>query len=459
MEALSEPAGAERSAPLERLHVTVFVYGEKYVTLFTQIVLPNLVGLIEEIPADLRRGTRFRVLTDPPGSAAIWASPTLALIHQLVPVDISDKMEKAGYELYGGYGPMILGQARLVHEASLANAGIIFCPPDLVWSKGSFAAIARSARNGARAVIGPSARGIEEELVPIFQQMIADSGTSRLNITSKDLTGLLYTHWQQMNDGFIWNAPASNVWKSYAYWRLDAQHFLMKCWQGPALFLWPFKEVKDYDGWIDHRLIKSCARRQSEVHVIRDSMTIQTLDLAPRGRGEGHNLTPRKTWALFKQLLNRKRHCRLNILYGCYSVRIYQEPLPEATWVEAERAFDRETRPAMYAAIAIRPVLAILDGVYRHSGMAGLMLLLRRLLRLIPGVRGLVHELRQAAFNPSRIFRVLIRFFLTVLRWPLKLFVRAVQASGLRPRTRLLRLRDQLIRIFKRSRDKESPRW
>ena len=459
MEALSELAGAERSAPLERLHLTVFVYGEKYAALFTRIVLPNLVGLIEEIPADLRRGTRFRVLTDPSGAAAIQACPTLALIHQLVPVDISNTMEKAGYELYGGYGPMILGQARLVHEASLAGAGIIFCPPDLVWSKGSFEAIARLARDGARAVIGPSARGIEEDLVPIFERMIEDSGTHRLTIASEDLTGLLYSHWQQMNDGFIWNAPSSNVWKSYAYWRLGPQHYLMKCWQGPALFLWPFKEVKDYDGWIDHRLIKSCARRQSEVHVVRDSMTIQTLDLAPRGRGEGHNLTPRKSWALFKQLLNRKRHCRLNILYGCDSIRIYQEPLPEARWVEAERAFDRETRPAMYAAIALRPVLAIIDGIYRHSGAAAVTRRLRPSLKRITVVRELVHSFRARDFDVSRILRVLARDLYSMLLWPARFLVRAVQATGFRPRTRLLRLRDQLTRMLKRSPDKESSRW
>ena len=414
-------------------------------------MLPNLVGLIEEIPAELRRGTRLRILTDPPGATTILAAPALARIRELVPVDISDTMEKAGYELYGGYGPMILGQARLVHEASLAGAGIIFCPPDLVWSKGSFAAIARLAQNGARAVIGPSARGIEEDLVPIFQQIIADCGSNRLDIAARDLTGLLYAHWQQMNDGFIWNESASNVWKSYAYWRLDRQHYLMKCWQGPALFLWPFKEVKDYDGWIDHRLIKSCARRQSEVHVVDDAMTVQTLDLAPRDRGEGHNLTAATGWALFRQLLNRKRHCRLNILYGCDSIRIYRDPLPEATWREAERAFDRQTRPAMYAAIALRPILAILDGLYRHSGMAALMRLLRAPLRKIPGLRDLVHELRQAGFHSARTLKVLIRFFYRVLRWPLKVLVRAVQATGLRPRRRLLHLRTQLTRAFKRS--------
>jgi hypothetical protein len=459
MYASSKPAGTRQSARLERLHVTVFVYGEKYVALFTRIVLPNLVGLIEEIPADLRRGTRFRVLTDPPGAAAIRAAPTLACIRESVPVDISDSMEKAGYELYGGYGPMILGQARLVHEASLAGAGIIFCPPDLIWSKGSFEAIAKLAQGGIRAVIGPSARGIEEELVPIFERMIADSGTNRLNIISNDLTGLLYAHWQQMNDGFIWNAPASNVWKSYAYWRLDPQHYLMKCWQGPALFLWPFKEVKDYDGWIDHRLIKSCARRQSEVYVIRDALAIQTLDLAPRGRGEGHNLSAHKSWALFKQLLNRKRHCRLNILYGCDNIRIYREPLPEATWAEAERAFNRETRPAMYAAIAVRPIIAILDGLYRHSGMARLMQPLRVSLRQFRSARELMHSFRERNFDVSRLLRLLAEDLYTMLLWPKRLFVRAVQATGLRPRARLLSLRNQLTRMFKRPGDKESPRW
>jgi hypothetical protein len=444
----SAQVGIHQSVQLKQLHITVFVYGEKYTDIFTSTVLPNLVGLIEEIPSEVRQGTRLRILTDPEGANAIQSAPALTGIRELVPVDISDAMERAGYELYGGYGPMILGQARLVHEASLMGAGIIFCPPDLVWSKGSFAAIVKSARNGARAVIGPSARGIEEDLVPIFKEMIARGGRDRLDIAASDLTGLLFANWQQMNDGFIWNAPASNVWKSYAYWRVDGQHYLMKCWQGPALFLWPFREVKDYDGWIDHRLIKSCARRQSEVHVVRDAMTIQTLDLAPRARGEGHNLTAAKSWALFKQLLNRKRHCRLNILYGRESIRIYQEPLAEATWREAEQAFDRETRRAMYGAILVRPILAIVDGLYRHSGMAALMRGIRKLLRRIPGLGALVQELRQAGFRPTGIPRIVIQFCYSMLCQSL---VRAVQATGLRPRRRLLQLKALLNRALERS--------
>jgi hypothetical protein len=318
-------------------------------------------------------------------------------------------MEYAGYELYGSYGPMILGQARLVHEASLESAGIIFCPPDLVWARGSFAKIAKLAQEGYRAVIGPSARGIEEELVPFFRCRIAEDGGERLDISSNDLTGLLFSYWQQMNDRFIWNAPRSNAWKSYAYWRVGQRQLLMKCWQGPALFLWPFREVRDYDGWIDHRLIKSCVRSTREIHVIADAKDIQTLDLAPRDRDEGHRQVSWKRWHLFKQLLNRKRHCRYNILYGQQSIRIYDVPIAEELWCEAERKFNVQTRPAMYAALATRPLLASIDGAWRHSGMAA-------------ATRTMANTGRQA-----------LEFAIGIAR-----------ASGLRPRTRIQTMRRRL---------------
>jgi hypothetical protein len=450
---------------LERLHLTMFVYGEKYSSIATSIVLPNLIGLIEEIPADVRRGTRLRILTDPPGAACFDAAPAMSSLRAMVPVDIDDTMQKAGFDIYGGYGPMILGQARLVNEASLVGAGIIFCPPDLVWSKGSFAAIVDQALRGYRAVIGPSARGIEEDLVPIFQKQIAESGNNRLDISSKDLTGLLYKCWQKMNDGFIWNLPASNVWKSYAYWRVGERQLLMKCWQGPALFLWPYREVKDYDGWIDHRLIRSCARNQSEVYVVPDAMMIQTLDLAPRDRGEGHSCVANKQWALFKQLLNRKRHCRLNILYGYDSIRIYDVPLPEEAWLAAERAFDRETLPAMYAAIALRPVLAVADGLYRYSGLASTISFLRAQARRLPVIRDLVHLARERRFTINGVIGTLrkhigVRSILRhmahltgtggLLRRARNLVVGALRASGLKPRTRLLALKTKLQSKFLR---------
>jgi hypothetical protein len=358
------------STGLRKLHLALFVYGNRYLDICTSIVLPNLAALIGELSDDLRGATELRVLTDPSGRQKLEAALGLARIRTLIPVKIADTMEYAGYELYGNYGPMIRGQARLVRDASLEKAGIIFCPPDLVWSRGSFAVIAKLAQQGYRAVIGPSARGIEEELVPIFRDRIAQAGGDRLEISSGDLTGLLFSHWQQMNDCFIWNAASSNAWKSYTYWRVGERQLLMKCWQGPALCLWPFREVRDYDGWIDHRLIESCVCGVHEIHVVPDATDIQTLDMAPRDRREAHHQVSWKRWHLFKQLLNRKRHCRYNILYGRQPIRIYDVPIAEEVWREAERRFSAETHPAMYVAIAIRPLLASIDGAWRHSGMA-----------------------------------------------------------------------------------------
>lgn len=422
---------------LKKLHLALFIYGEDYFDLCTAIVLPNLVSLIRELPNEIRLITELRVVTNPGGRAVLEGTPALQAIQALIPIKIADTMVDGGYELYGGYGPMILGQARLVHEASLEGAAIIFCPPDLIWSRGSFVKIASLAQRGYRAVIGPSARGIAEELVPIFRRRIAESDGTALSLSAADLTKLMFDHWQKINDDFFWNDEKSIFWKSYAYWRVGYRQMLMKCWQGPALFLWPYREVKDYDGWIDHRLIKSCAHSQREIYVVPDAREIQTLDLTPRDRVTGLSRGPNKRWSLFRQLLIRKRHCRFNIRYGEQSIRIYDEPASENAWREANRKFNIETRPAMYAAIVARPFMALTDGVWRHSGLATAVLRWRsRLsaLRARAKIRG----------------RLRLGTRLRQLRSDLRSVVIALaRATHLRPRSRLNSIRQKLHELLR----------
>jgi hypothetical protein len=397
------------STGLRQLHLALFVYGPRYLDVCATVAFPNILSQILDLPEDLRSITKLRILTDDTGRARLEQSPALGRIGRLIDVNMDDTLAIAPDRQHG-YLPMIAGQSKLVYEASLQDAGIIFCPPDLVWSRGAFTRIARLAQNGYRAVIGPSARGIDEDLAPIFQRAIAASEADRLDISSQELGEYLFSHWQQMNNGFIWNQAKSNVWKSYAYWRVGDRQLLMKYWQGPALFLWPSRVVKDYDGWIDHRLIKACARAQREIYVVRDAHEIFTVDLAPRDRQEGHVLSPRKRWDLFVQLLNRKRHCRFNIVSGFRSTRIYTAPLSEKLWREAERGFGRQTAPSMIAAIVARPIMAVADGAWRHSGLAGTAAGLRRrcgaLYRCV-GIRKTIGEIRYRLRIRTRVQKLL----------------------------------------------------
>ena len=262
---------------------------------------------------------------------------------------------------------MLLAQGRLVAEASSVGAGIIFCPPDLIWSRGSFHTIIRLARQGVRAIIGPSARVIEEDLEPILTKRIANRGNGRLDLSADEIIAYLFGHWQKMNDGFIWNTPASYVWKSYAYYKIDDHHLLMKFFQGPATFLWPHRPVTDYVDWIDHRLIKQCARNPREIYVVRDVHELMTIDLAPRERREGHFMTASPALHLFRQFLNRKRHSSYNLIAGRYNCRLYDTALSEKHWRAAERTFNCAINPIVILALAARPPLAIIDSTWRHS--------------------------------------------------------------------------------------------
>jgi hypothetical protein len=333
----------------------VLVYGVNYVSLFCRIVLPNLASLMEEIPPELSRSTRFRVLSDADGARKINGARALAGIPRGIAVDISGDIEIGGFDDYHQHGPMVLAQSRFIRHASREGAGIIFCPPDLIWSRGSFSTIIGLASRGYRTVIGPSARGIKEAIIPILESKLATDPYGKLRLSSHELTGLLFDHWQHgINDGCLWNVPHSNDSKAYSYYRVGPRQLLMRFHQGPTMFAWPYRMVPKYMGWIDHHLATECARANSEVYVVEDAQRLMTLDLVPRAHTDGIRQTTYREWDLFKQLLRRKDHSDLNVNYGKYTCRIYDAPLPEADWRRAERKFDSEVLPAIYLAQLVR---------------------------------------------------------------------------------------------------------
>lgn len=382
-------------AALERLHVGVFVYGSCYLDRFRRIVLPNLACLVEELSEQLRAGTRFHILTDDAGKKVLAEAAALDRIGRRVSVEITDDMDDPQAARDDKYLPMRLGQGRLVREASAEGAGIVFCPPDLIWSRGSFGKIEQLASCGVRAIIGPSARVVDETLEPQLEARIARDVHGGLDIPANEMIDLLFAHWQHMNDGFFWNAPASYAWKSYAYYRLDDRHFLMKFFQGPAMFLWPRAPVPDYTDFVDHRLIRKCVTSLAEIHVIGDARDMMTLDITSRDRCENHRLVSHPGIALFWQFLNRKRHSRYNLLAGRYDCRVYDTPLPEATWQEAERRFDREIMPVIYLAIALRPVVAVGSGLLGRLGIRSAIGRLAVWIRGRPAVRAVAAKAKR----------------------------------------------------------------
>ena len=379
---------------LEKLHITVFVYGTKYVDLFRRVVLPNLASLIGEVPPDLRPGTTFKVITDAPGKVAIEAAPALKEISSIVAVELSDDMIEDLQGLHGRHGPMLLNQERFVRDASAVGAGIIFCPPDLIWSHGSFAKIISLARHGSRVVIAPSIRAIEEDLVPVLEASIARDPHGRLSLSDEEMTKSLFEHWQQMNDGFFWK-DNSYYWKSYVYFKVGPRQFVVKFFQGPTMFAWPHKVIQNYKSWIDHRLIKQCARSPSEVHVIADGHELMTLDIAQRRRSEELRPVTRLKWALLRQLLDRKTHSSYNLLMGRHNCRVYDAALPQAEWRRAERAFDRAVTPIIYLALFLRPLGAVFSAMSEFLRIPSLLEFAQIHLRKIPVVRNLVISLRR----------------------------------------------------------------
>ncbi|KAB2919043.1 MAG: hypothetical protein F9K29_07435 [Hyphomicrobiaceae bacterium] len=335
------------------IHICIFVYGATYTSLLAEILLANLAAMVLEIPEDLRRLSRVRIVTTGKDIPLIEASPALPVLRQRICVEILNAARLGGYEQHGNYGPMVESQRIFVVDAARENAALFFVGPDQVYSRGSFALFVDLLRRGYRVVIGPGPRAKREAARAELRELIAASPDGSFAPDSDWLIDLFFRHWHPINDQFLIEYEESIWWKAYVCNRPHPDELLFRFFQGPTFVAWPRHRQDDFDGFIDQKLPELSCNSWREIYVVDDARDCLALDLTRDDFVDVLALADFPRVYLLQNLFNAHAIKDLKLIYGLRTCRLHRG---DRDLSEMQRKFDRVIDPLILLALAERKI-------------------------------------------------------------------------------------------------------
>jgi hypothetical protein len=335
------------------IHICIVVYGASYTSLLAEIIVPNLAAMVLEIPEDLRRLSRVRVVTTGDDIPSIEAAPALPILRERIHVEILNAARLDGYERYGHYGPMVESQRIFVVDAARENAALFFVGPDQVFSRGSFALFVDRLHRGYRVIVGPGPRVKREVARGELRELSAASPDGTFAPNSDWLIDLLFRHWHPVNDQFLIEHAESIWWKAYVCNRPHPDELLFRFFQGPTFVAWPRHRRDDFNGFIDQKLPELSCESWRETYVVDDARDCLALDLT---RDDFVNKLARADFPrvyLLQNLFNAHAIKDLKLIYGLRTCRLHRG---ERDVSEMQRKFDRVIDPLILLALAERKI-------------------------------------------------------------------------------------------------------
>jgi hypothetical protein len=335
------------------IHICVFVYGESYTSLLAEILLANLAAIVLEIPEDLRRLSRVRIVTTGEDIPLIEASPALPVLRRRIRVEILEAARLGGYEKHGNYGPMVESQRIFVVDAARENAALFFVGPDQVYSRGSFALFVDRLRRGYRVIIGPGPRAKREAARAELRALVAASSDGTFAPESDWLIDLFFRHWHPINDQFLIEYEASIWWKAYVCYRPHPDELLFRFFQGPTFVAWPRRQVENFSGFVDHELPELCCNSWREIYVVDDARHCLALDLTRDDFVDKLALADFPRVYLLQNLFNAHAIKDIKLIYGLRTCRLHRG---DRDPISMQRKFDRVIDPLILIALAERKI-------------------------------------------------------------------------------------------------------
>ena len=305
------------------IHIVVVVYGFSYTSLFSELIIPNLGALVEEIPKNLLTVSKVQIFTTEQDKFIIENSKYLSILKNKINVELLSLVKMEGFEKHGNYGPMVMTQSQAVIEASMTNAAIFFVGPDQIYSRGSFRKFIECFQQGYRCIVGPGVRINKNASVKILKSYVSSSKDGTYALPPEDQVKLFFENWHPINDQFVMGSGKDIWWKAYVYFRPEPDELFIRFLQGPTLAAWPKKVIQDFEGFIDHNLCELCCEGIEETYVIKDSLECLALDLTEDNRHDIQSLANFPRADFLKELFDHTAIKKIQLLYGLQTCRVH----------------------------------------------------------------------------------------------------------------------------------------
>ena len=254
-------------------HVVTVVWGLPYVELFLDVTVPNQLtpGNLGALPA----GSRYRVFTSPEDADRLAASPMLARVSEMMPVDLVVMPELSDAAI-DALIRTTTGHCRALSDAREAQAGLLFLNADFFLSEGALAAVLRRHAAGARAVVSVGVR-LEKDT---FVESLAVRGVHGL--ASRDLVALALDHLHPFTVAHMIDSTRTARNPIWVCWRVPGEGLLARSFFLQPLMVDPvLRHVLPREGFtIDAKYVIGACPQLEAIHVVSDSDELCFFELS-----------------------------------------------------------------------------------------------------------------------------------------------------------------------------------
>ena len=263
---------------------TVVVWGREYIHKFLHYALPTYLAPGNIPLAVQRRECEFVIVTSSPGQEVIEAEPIYKVLTTFLPVNFIlqdfDEMDKPAHlRMSAGH--------QLACDYTIArDAYCVFLGPDYLLSDGSLVYLDQCAAAGARAVLLPGFRLVEEEIREVITKKYVNGDSPAVAIGARDMVGLIFAHTHPDMTAYMVDDNAFSHTPNYVVWpNRNNQSLLIHAFHLHPLLV-DLADVDDLSSLdkntIDGDFVEKVIDDWDDIEIVRDSDQATVVSLTPR---------------------------------------------------------------------------------------------------------------------------------------------------------------------------------
>lgn len=258
------------------LHYCVPVWGERYVSVLTDVSMPSLLAE-GNLPALAEVcDVRFRIFTRSADAELIRSSPIWRRFSDRIRTDIvpCDHLDLS--QTYGGMSNLL---REAIRQAAAAGAAFVPQAADGFWSDGSFRTLGRLLRAGKRLVLCGGVRVTMESFVPaILRDHVRPDGSVALS--GQELVGLAIDH---MHPSFASSLADGRLRpEAPSHWLRPCgeRSFIQTIFHAVPLVVVGTGYECGFNGTIDRGFVETLGLAETEIAMIGSSDDLMLVDIA-----------------------------------------------------------------------------------------------------------------------------------------------------------------------------------
>jgi hypothetical protein len=265
----------------KRIDVVVPVWGEEFVRLFCEVVLPNLLSSGNLIELGKQSEASLCIYTEAEWIPVMERCPAIEYAKGIVSVLFFEIPELR--QDYTKYNKMTVAHNLAIKRAIEKDSGLIFLNADVVSSSGSFRRIIELAGQGVRVIEVIGFRTIKQEMERNLKALFSNQ-SNEICIDSRDLVELAmkYAHPISLSH-FVDNKDSSLGGRlpfNY-FWEVSNEGVLARGTHLFPLYVYPQnKEISTVDVTIDWDFVGNACPDPDSRYVVRDSDELFIVEMS-----------------------------------------------------------------------------------------------------------------------------------------------------------------------------------